>query len=165
MTDKIKLVSKRDPKEVAAQHARRELSAATKELAANILRVIAGARSTYKIIDQVVPVVAASERLNELTGNALASHTAIEEALRSLDWRAGNPKYTRPNDDALARWERDGSTDLDRAIDVIVQAALRLVAAQLCAQPTPESRSRNQLMEAVRHYNNALAVVRRRPKP
>jgi hypothetical protein len=135
MTDKIKLVSERDPNEIAAQHAGTELSGATRELAANILRIIAGAGKTYTLIGQVEAVLAAHEKLKK-NAHPLAPEFAMDKALRS-DWHA------------------------ERAKDDIVQAALRLAAAQLCAQATPESQSDNQLLGAIRQYNESRKSRRR----
>jgi len=100
----IKLVSEQDPKKIAMLEAKQKLSAAINSVAANILRIIAGAGKADALIDQIALVLAANEKLVDLAGNALASRSTIEQALRSLDWRSDAPGYNRASDEDLARW-------------------------------------------------------------
>ena len=156
----MKLVSEQDPKEIAAQHICQQLSATIRIAAANLLRIIAGAGENHQLVDQIRPILSEHKALELLTGNSLRSDIAIEQALRSLDWRFGSAEYRQPTDADLARRERDGSANVERAKNEIVQAVLRLVAAQLCADPTQESRSNEQLIDAIRRYNEAREAHR-----
>ena len=160
MTDGPKLVFEQDPKVVAAQRARTEIAAATKELAANLLRIIAGAGNSEKLVDQMTAALKPCEKLCEASGSATSLAGALDEALRDLDWRQDATGYSQPTDEDRARWERDGTTETERARDAVVQAALRLVAAQLSAQPTQESQADNQLLLAIRYFGRAWAEHR-----
>jgi hypothetical protein len=154
MTDKIKLVSERSAEEVAEERAKDALGRSTKKLAANILRIIAGGGSRRELITQIAAVVAACDELKPAPS---VSEVAMEEALRSLDWRASSPGYSRPTAAELARW---GRNELERATSKITQAALRLVAAQLSAQPTQESTSTDRLWTAIKTYNEVREEMR-----
>ncbi len=127
----------------------------TKRLAANMLRVIAGAGKSHELSDQSRAMVSAAEKLTDLSGNTLAAEIAIEHALRSLDWRANDPNYSRPKDEDLARWESYGHAHVERTQSAVIQAACRLVAAQIAEQPTQESASRYKLFTAIKEYRDA----------
>ena len=153
--DEFRLVSERDEKEIAAERAYSDLVWRTKQLAANILRVIAGAGSSDELLDQSRMMVSAAESLTDIIGNTLVAGMVIERVLRSLDWRAINTDYSRPTDEDLARLESDGSANVERTQSAVLQAACRLVAAQLAAQPEQESVSLNKFITAVESYTDA----------
>ena len=111
----MKLVSEQDPKEIAAQHICQQLSTTIRIAAANLLRIIAGAGENHQLVDQIRPILSEHKALELLTGNSLRSDIAIEQALRSLDWRFGSAEYRQPTDADLARRERDGSANVERA--------------------------------------------------
>jgi hypothetical protein len=76
-SDKLKLVAANDERELAwqrektaAEYAAIQLSQATRELAANILRVIAGAGKDYELPRQMVEVLKAYNELQLLSGSA-----------------------------------------------------------------------------------------------
>ena len=93
----------------------------------------AGAGTSGALLTQIEAALIATEKLGRLT-DPLRPELAMETAaLRFLNWRAGVPGYIQTTD--------KNQTPLDRARDDIVQAPLRLVAAQLSAQPTQESQS------------------------
>ena len=164
MVDKLKLVSEQSEREIAVRRACSKLNWAIKDLVANILRIIAGAGDVARLTDQIQPAVAAYEKLMVLTGNALAAENQIEQSLRTLDWRANNPKYSRPSDEDLARRESDGSADVKRAEREVAIAACRLVAAQIAEQPDQESKSHFQFVTAIWGYTAALELHRRKVK-
>jgi hypothetical protein len=162
--DHLKLVSDNDEKELQrqrekarAQHTAGELNAALRSLAANILRIMAGAGKSYALIGEIVDVLEAYDRLGSFPDHAHPHtvRTAMEEALRDRDWRRRTDGYSRPTEDDLARCERDGSMAVKDAKASIVQAALRLVAAELTAQPTHERAANHQFMDAIRHLREA----------
>jgi hypothetical protein len=159
MIDKINLVSER---EVAVRRACADLNRAIKELTANMLRIIAGAGKSSELIEQIQPIVAACESLMKLTGNSLAAEIQIEQTLQTLDWRANNPNYSRPSDEDLARWEIDGSADLERAERAIVKEACQIVAAQIAEEPNQESKRHYQFVTAIKDYVEALDRHRRK---
>jgi hypothetical protein len=166
--DKLKLVADNDDmalsrhrENIASEIAASRLSHATRALAANILRIIAGAGKDYKLTSQMVEVLKAYQELHPFSGRACYSHTPstpMTGGLRNLNWRKGAEGYYQPTDEDLAKREHDGSAAVDRAKEDIVQAALRLTAAQLMAQPTQESTADSQLMAAIRDFDQARDV-------
>ena len=140
MNDKIKLVSERDEKEIAAPRARSELELAIRDFAANVLRIIAGAGDSGRLLNQLVPVIEAHKKLLELTGNTFASEISIGQALRSLDWSADDP-----------RWQWDTAL-IDRAQNEIVRAALRILAAELCDQRRQKAQAETKMLEPIDRY-------------
>lgn len=77
------------------------------------------------------------------------------EGLRDLDWRRSTEGYRQPTKEDLEQWRRDGSAAVDDAKADVVQAALRLIAARLVAQPTQENTSDTQLFTAIRRFEEA----------
>jgi hypothetical protein len=167
-SDNLKLVADNDEKElvrqrekVAAECAASELGYATRALAANILRIIAGAGKGSELISQICEVLKAYQELQPLSGRACYPYppsTPMVEGLRELDWRRGAEGYHQPTEEDLERWRRDGSADLADAKSVVAQAALRLTAAQLLRQPTQESTADHQLFSAIRQLEEARRV-------
>ena len=165
-SDKLKLVSDNDERELARQRERTaadraavQLTYATRALAANILRIIAGAGKDYELVRQIVEVLNAYKELHPLSGRTsypYAPSYPMVEGLRELDWRKGTEGYHQPTEEDLARRERDGAAALDDAKADVVQSALRLIAAQLMAQPTQESVADGQLVSAIRRYEESF---------
>src|SRR5262249_25161438 len=86
--DKIKLVSERSEHEIAAQSVTAELGWAVNQLAANILRVIAGAGENHSLARQMSAVLKHYEELSALfrSGKCPYSPEApMHEVLQ--DWR------------------------------------------------------------------------------
>jgi hypothetical protein len=166
--DKLKLVADNDEKalvrrreEATVERATVQLKYATSALAANILRIIAGAGKEYELIAQICELLKAYNELQPLSGRAsypYAPSTPIVEGLRELDWRKGVEGYYQPTEEDLVRRQRDGSVAVENAKADVVQAALRLTAAQLMAQPTQESTADSQLIYAMRKFGEAWDV-------
>jgi hypothetical protein len=166
-SNKLKLVADNDEKQLVrqrdktrAERAAIQLSCATRALAANILRIIAGAGKDYELFGQMIEVLKAYDELHPMSGRASYPYppsTPMVEGLHELDWRRGAEGYYQPTENDLAR-RRDGSADLDDAKADVVQAALRMTAAQLMAQPTQESVADSQLVSAIRRFEEARQV-------
>jgi hypothetical protein len=166
--DKLELVADNDERELARQRQRTaaeragfQLSHATRALAANILRVIAGAGKHYELIGQIIEVIKAYNELQPLSGSAAypyAPSNPMVEGLQELDWRRDMEGYHQPTEEDLTRWRRDGSAAVDDAKADVVQAALRLIAAQLMAQPTQQRTADSQLISAIRRFEEAKQV-------
>jgi hypothetical protein len=148
----LKLASERDENEIAASNAAARLNYATRCLAANILRIVAGAGKAHQLIPQMIEVFNCYETMREFVGSAAFPYVPygpMVDGLHSLDWRKDNPLYSAPSEADLARWERDGTAEVQRAEARVIKAALRVVAAQLLAQPTQESTAENDLVFAI----------------
>lgn len=146
-----------------ADRAKEWLAQRTRDLAANMLRVIAGAGKSFELMDQMEQVAQAYVRLVEhldgIGGDfAYGATLAMEQALRDLDWRSHTEGYGEGITDAdRARWRDDGSTALAYTESVIFSQALRVVAAQLARQPTQESRAGSSFAAALRWREEARA--------
>lgn len=149
MTDKIRLVSERDEKEIATLNAQKELAFAIKDFAANLLRIIAGAGKPALVIHQIGPVIEAHKQLVEITGNTAASEAAINQGLGSLDWYADDP-----------RWKHD-TGEIDHAQNEIIRAALRLLAAEFLSQHPQKSQAEASLIAAIERHTTAREELKR----
>jgi hypothetical protein len=141
--DEIELVRQRES--TAAEHAAIQLSHATRVLAANILRIIAGAGKDYELIRQMIEVLKAFDKLQPLSGSAAypyAPSNPMVEGLRELDWRRDMEGYHQPTEEDLARWRRDGSAAVDDAKADVVQAALRLTRSTANGAANPGAHRR-----------------------
>lgn len=123
--EKLKLVAENDDEMLARQRekatadrAASQLSYVTRALAANILRIIAGAGKEYELATQLVNVLKAYSELHPFSGRAAypyAPSTPMVEGLRELNWRKGMDGYHQSTEEDLARWQRDGSADVEDA--------------------------------------------------
>ena len=163
---RLQIASQRTDAEIAAEQARQDaeraalqLNSATRAMAANILRIIAGAGKDYALIEQVLAVLTAYQEMHPYAGTAAYPHSPvapIREALIELDWRKNNPNYGGHNDPkSEERWLSDGTTGVRLAKDWIVRSALRVAASQLAQQPTQEHSALDQLSQALREYERA----------
>ena len=166
----IKLVSETDPKAIAerrereaAAAAKDELSSAMRCLAANLFRIAAGAGKEIEVVPDIARVANAYAKFSTIAQKIGYSADAVfGEALQDRDWRARHPGYDRPSQTDIDRWAGDGTTAEKMAINAIVKASLRKVAAELVAQPTQESVARNQLHEAIRRFEDVRSSRVRR---
>jgi hypothetical protein len=157
---RLRLASERSEAEIAAERQRQDaeraaeaLNDAARELAANVLRVIAGAGKNHILIEQTIALLEAYRELQPYSGTAAYPYSPIApmaEGLTDLDWRKKNPAYA----DSIAeedrrRWREDGTEEGRLAEEEAVRAVLRLVAARLVRQPTQESKSHTQFIYAL----------------
>ena len=171
-TGKLKLVSERTEAELVAESKRREaedaaeqLAYATRNLAANILRIIAGGGKHYNLAHQVMAVAKGIEELRHFCGSASYSSnagSAMAAALGDLDWRKNSPAF--PNYKSVEELEPFDSpvADLERSKGRVLTAALRLTAARLLRQSAQESTTSGQLDQemlrfAARRYERPKA--------
>ena len=84
-----------DPRAVAeAFESSQALNDAARNLAANLLRVIAGAGKKHALIDEATALLKACRELQPYSGTDAYSYSpiaAIAEGLTDLDWRKNNP--------------------------------------------------------------------------
>jgi hypothetical protein len=163
---RLRLASERSEVEIAAERGRQDaeraaeaLNDAVRELAANVLRVIAGAGKNHTLIEQTIALLEAYRELQPYAGTVAYPYSPIvpmAEGLTDLDWRKKNPAYADSiTEEDLRRWREDGTEDLRLAEEAAVRAALRLVAARLARQPTQETMSDHQFKEALLDFERA----------
>lgn len=127
------------------EQAEENLSWRVRALAANLLRVIAGAGKDYEIIENCADLIQAAHAYLDLrSGPEVFSIMAI--ALTDRDWRKQDSRYTHKRQ----------LTAESMAEDRVVQHALRFVAAQLLHQTTQESTNEGDLHLAARQLTKAI---------
>jgi hypothetical protein len=152
--DKIKLVSDNPaPKpERAVEWSRVGLEHATRELAANLLRVIAGAGRDYELIGQIIAAANAWSEMQKWSGQRdypHVSHWPMVQALHSWTWDDGLSEEQR------SKMWRNGNAQVESSQDHIITAALRLAAARLLGQSTQISQAERELSEGMRRLKEA----------
>lgn len=150
-----------DEQKRQAELAAARLANATRVLAANLLRVIAGAGKDYELTGQMAGVLSAQLELTKVADfYPHEIEKPISDALSNLDWRHADPSYNRPTDEDRARWEEDGTASLNRAERRVRIASLRMVAAQLAQQPSQESAAASDLDDALFRHRQAMEKVK-----
>jgi hypothetical protein len=163
---RLRLASERSEAEIAAERQRQDaegaaeaLNDAARNLAANLLRVIAGAGKKHAVIDEAIALLKACRELQPYSGTDAYPYSpiaAIAEGLTDLDWRKNDPAYPDySSEEDRRRWLEDGTEDVRLAEEEAVRAVLRLVAARLVRQPTQESVSRKQFIRALLDFERA----------
>lgn len=150
MASDLKLVQNQSKESVEAKHAVAVFQGSIQELTANLLRIAAGAGSAHRIAWQIHDACKAYIALHPHCGTSHYPHppgAAIEEALRDRDWRMQDERYESYREMKL---HPGPEAKLDCEKDRVVKAALQLVAAQLMAQPTQESKARDDLEFGIR---------------
>lgn len=163
----MKLVSTRNVLDIEATRDAKTLANSARNIAANILRIIAGAGNEFEIYRQTRELLESYDKFKPHAGVNFPFHhsTPVVDGLTDLDWRKDDPAYSKPTEEDRERWSRDGTTEREMAIDSICQYSLRLVAAQLLAQPTQESKSKSDLLRAIRDFEGAQQKYTRRTAP
>jgi hypothetical protein len=162
---RLRLASQRSEEEIAAERRRQDaeraseaLSYAVRDLAANVLRVIAGAGKNHALIDETIPLLKAYRELQPYTGTDAYPYSPIApmaKGLTDLDWRKNDSAYPDYDSEENRRWLEDGAEEVRLAEEEVVRAVLRLVAARLVRQPTQESVSHNQFRLALLDFERA----------
>jgi hypothetical protein len=155
-----RLVASTDTAEIARrrseddrQFAIDKLKLAVTQLAANMLRTIAGGGSTYDIVRQISEVIHTFVDLKEL-GEPYPG-LVINETLRSFaDRDIDDARFT---DEDRTRWHNDGTFDREYAVDRIVTGALRLAASRALGQRTQERSGEKIIYESILALEDARA--------
>jgi hypothetical protein len=149
--DKPTLVHSQDAENVSAKQAEKELEWATSRLAANLMRIVAGAGKPQKVFTDAYDFCEAYSHLLSFHGRVACDPlAAIVKGATDFEWRRHDTGYTQPTAEFLAMWERDGSMARERMIEEIARWSLRWRAAQLLAQPTQESQAHSGIYQAIR---------------
>jgi hypothetical protein len=136
-------------KEAYAKHVGDRLAWATRELASNILRIAAHGGKAHELPQQIIDFGEAYNAAGVFDRTGLLDVPSIvARALQDRDWRARSGDF--PGRDPFRPRSRE-----ERAIEKIIQSALRVVASELVAQPTQESIADGQLYDGITAFNEA----------
>lgn len=158
------VVSENSEKDIKERKAEEALAWPYRELAANLLRVVRGAGSSARLLDQMAEVIRRSREYYHLIGHWPAVHT-IDAILRvktpdeQMEELLQNGRCSQED---LDRWENDGTMAVDRAVHRICRGALQKCASQLVAQTAQERTAEHELHEGIRGVNTAREKKRRR---
>jgi hypothetical protein len=148
--DKLKLVAKNDPGHIERQRKRKEsdyaaerLEEATRFLAANLLRIIAGAGKAHELVREAAEFISAWENVRN---SGHSPSIPIERGLRDLNWQRSNPTTS---EETLAYAQRD-----------VAFSSMRWIAAQLAAQVPQERKSEHQLHLAIQNFNDSFVTLK-----
>jgi len=140
---KLSLVPQADPAEREKAEALRDLEWETRELAANLLRVIRGAGRPSELPQQIISLGEAILEVNK-TARAWAIWSAMEETLQS-----GLPE----------RWEELESSAYRTPI---IRGSLQLVASTLLNQHAQQSAGDREIGEGIRELEERRERQRKR---
>jgi hypothetical protein len=140
------------------EYATDKLSWATRDLAANLIRILAGAGKSYELLSQVNGLVEAINAWIKVGGHATSADVAMERALRdaaeSTLARLQERMYDPETRDRMPDEERDslydsGSFDIEGGKDDIVQGALRMMASRIIGQNTQERNAEHRIFQGI----------------
>jgi hypothetical protein len=129
------------------------------ELAANLLRVIAGAGKSYDLIEHMVAVIQACDEFQKAGGYqefGIPCSDIVERVLREGTDTWLQKMYDRGEELSeedranLDRWSEDGSVTRELGQAQMVQSALRMVAGRLVEQRVQVSQAESQFWEGFR---------------
>ena len=146
----LRVVSENSQADIAKEWARRDVSQALRELAANLLRVTRGAGKSYALIGQAIEFVEAVQAYEQKVGQRL-DPAALEAMLRYRD--AEENSEASPYD------------DVEFAKREISRAGLQVVASRLLRQSTQISRAESDLVDAIRYYREAIEAAKAARRP
>lgn len=144
----MRVVSNNSEKDIAREHAKRRVQRASRELAANVLRVTRGAGKPYEIGPQAVALIEAMQAFYDIVGwYPVDEIDAALELSRSDDWLSSAPE------EEVARYYAERS---------VVAGALQVAASQLLGQRTQESAGHGQMYRGINEISDLNAENRRR---
>ncbi len=160
----LRVVSENSEADFKKREAEEALAWPYKELAANLLRVVRGAGSSARLLDQMGEVIHQSREYYEVVGHWPAPRTIdnilhIKTPAEEIEEILQNDRCSQEDID---RWEDDGSMAADRAVYKICRGALQKCASQLVDQRTHERTTENNLYKGVRDLQAARETKRRR---
>jgi hypothetical protein len=160
----LTLVAEGDPEKIRdAENARRDaerefaqnhLSSAIRELASNLMRILAGGGKSYEIFAQIKALAEAFAVCNDagvpVTGFMLeqALRGAAESRLAQLE--SDPDPARRPTEEQMDRWADDGELAIEHGREAIVRAAVRVMASRIVGQGTQERTAEHALFDGIR---------------
>jgi len=148
----LKIVSERSEVETAKKRAEDQLKVSVRILAANLLRVIAGAareHALYREIMECAVGVQACAKLDMAPGEISLgiAHHEVE-------------RFENASPDDLERWSRDGTFEQEYARRKIVKGALRKVASDMAGHTTQSRAAERMIVEGARELEAAFEKYR-----
>lgn len=160
----LTLVAEGDPEKIRnAEKARRDaerefaldkLSWAIRELASNLMRILAGGGKSYEIFAQINALAEACTACND--AGVPVTGFMLEQALRGaavshLAQLQSNPDLMRrPTEEQMDRWADDGELAIEHGREAIVRAALRVMASRIVGQETQQRTAEHALFDGIR---------------
>jgi hypothetical protein len=160
----LTLVAEGDPEqkrdaEKARQDSERKfaqdkLSWAIRELASNLMRILAGGGKSYEILAQIKALAEACTACDDagvpVTGFVLeqALRGATESRLAEL--QSDPDPARRPTEEQMDRWAENGELATEHGREAIVRAALRVMASRIVGQGTQERTAEHALFDGIR---------------
>jgi hypothetical protein len=148
-----RLVSEQNEHEIKRERARGDLQFAIRTFVANLLRVVAGAGSRFTLDQELVDAATAFWKLHEM-GDPYFARDAILGALlhMGLDKIESLDKIERMTEQEKDAFYSNGTATKQNAVDAIVTAALRLLAAKMLGQHLQLIKSEKDLVAGIRSY-------------
>ena len=148
--DRLKFVAKNDPRHIERQRKRKEsdyaaehLEEAARFLAANLLRIIAGAGNAPELVREAAKFISAWEDVRK---SGHSPSIPIERGLQDLDWRRSDPTTS---EGSLAYAQRD-----------VAFSSMRWIAAQLTGLVPQKRVSEHQLYLAIETFNDSFVTLK-----
>jgi len=151
----MKLVSDQSDDDIAYNRIKSDAQYKLDALAANMLRVLAGAGRPESLLTELWETAIATSDW------ALAAPKNGEYALAEFSGWENNLRAIGGEED-LRRWYRDGTYEASCAKDDICREAMRVVAGRLLGQRTQVANAENKLHDAIQRRRRALEENRAR---
>jgi hypothetical protein len=135
------------------EQAKDDLARSMNWLAANILRLIAGGGKSYELVDQFAAMIKAYDAMVRL--REVYDYAAITPAVEALGRTDSWERLQSEGGEHFQRSLDDGTVSVARSEDAIIQAALRIVAAEFLGQATQRSTAESAFYEAIERFNEA----------
>jgi hypothetical protein len=157
-TSHLTLVAEGNPekaqRDFKREFAQNKLSWAIRELASNLMRILAGGGKSYEIFPQITALIEACTACGE-TGapaNGFTLEQALQEAAESrlAELQSDPDPARRLTQEQIDRMYDNGQWTMERGKEVIVQAALRMVASRIVGQGTQERTAENAIFDGIR---------------
>ena len=129
----LEIVSSQSETELAEREARSVTQWAIRELAANLLRVAAGAGRPHSITDQLVDALKSFHAYHDTVGHYPDAQIIAD----ALDYEDGRPSYS------------DAYAERAFAERQVVQQSLRVAASKMLAQRTQASTAMHEVYEGI----------------
>jgi hypothetical protein len=139
----MEIVSSRSDEQVAIDDAQADFDFCLRCLAANLLRIIAGAGRSYELLRDMGQFAAALDRLAQLKPPQNVNFR-IEQQLTS--WQRDYFELCK---------QGDKMAEVKSAEDDIAQYSMRVIAARLLDQGVQETNNHSKLRDALRQYRKA----------
>ncbi|MCJ2080179.1 hypothetical protein [Methylobacterium sp. J-090] len=155
----MRLVSEQSKAEVNRRRALDRMKPALRRLTANLMRISRGAGHPHRLANEMADCL---EAMNAHWAAAECGPSS-EEIQRAIDPDAAQAEF-RPwaagTDEDRARWEANGTFDIDYATKEIRRASLQMAASMLVDQLLLVRKAEADMSDAIRHLEAARETRR-----